>query len=293
MHWDNLRYVLEVANAKTLTKACERLGVSRSTIERHIRDLEADAGAVIFTRHKHRYELTETGLALYSDLQALEEKFRKLDHKLKSGKQNVSGGIAIAFEDPVLTVPFMRLLAVFGERFPAIELKIMSNVIFEQAAQMNADLFISGHEDELELNNSVHLFDFDWALYDASYLAGEKAEERSWIKWSKQKPFAAQRSWLEDTIPCSSKIVQVDSIEMSFLSALSGLGRTLLPAFIGDNDRALRRVDDLVEELDTKVHMAMLNGPDKGEAIPLFLEFAKTASMRSSKLLASSVKRDT
>jgi len=291
MLWDDLRYVLELATSQSLPQASSRLGVSRSTIRRRLRDLEAEAGVTIFTREKHRYRLTEAGGALIDDLHAVDARIKKLEQKLRFGRQNARGRLRIGFSNPILTVPLLRALAVFRERCPDISLQIHAHAVPGCARPSDSDLLVD-HRDAgtCELQRE-YLFDFAWALYDTPHQAGEDAGNRSWIRWS-ETHFPVQRTWLDDRIPQVSNTNDVDSIEACFLSALSGLGRTLLPCFIGDNDRALQKVDQAISGLDTQVHLKILTDPEVSEAVPVFLDFIRMASFQSSKLLGNSVRRD-
>ena len=293
MLWDDLRYVLELAVSGSLPKASERLGVSRSTITRRLRDLEAESGTTIFTRNRHRYVPTEAGAALIDDLQALDAKVKRMERKLLFGKKDSRGKLKIAFSDPVLTIPFMRMLAVFCERFPNIDLEVVTELAADRPGSTGVDLVIKYLESGPQSKAYEHLFDFAWALYDTPQLANDASHKRTWVTWSKTKYFVSQKKWLDSKIPTESKVIQVDSIELCFLSALSGLGRTLLPCYIGDNDRSLKRVESPVGTLDTQIHIETLNDPETNGMIELFLEFTRMASFRSSKLLESSLKRDT
>ena len=291
MLWDDLRYVLELATSQSLPQASNRLGVSRSTIRRRLRDLEAEAGVTIFTREKHRYRLTEAGIALIDDLHAVDARIKKLEQKLRFGRQDARGRLRIGFSNPILTVPLLRALAVFRERCPNISLQIHADAVPVCARPSDSDLLVDHREAETCGHKCEYLFDFAWAVYDTPHQAGEDAGTRSWIRWS-ETHFPVQRTWLDDRIPQVSNTIDVDSIEACFLSALSGLGRTLLPCFIGDNDRALQKVDQSISGLNTQVHLKILTDPEASEVVPVFLDFIRMASFRSSKLLGNSVRRD-
>lgn len=291
MLWEDLRYVLELATSRSLPEASERLGVSRSTITRRLRDLQNEAGVTIFTRDRHRYRLTEAGLALIDDLHAVNAKIRRLEHKLQSGRRGSQGRLRIGFSNPVLTVPLMRLLAVFRERCPNVALRIHADALSLRADSEVLDLLVEHRAAGSCQRKSEQLFDFSWALYDTPHRASEDAEERSWIRWS-QEHFPVQRAWLDEQIPQCSNTIDVDSLEACFLSALSGLGRTLLPCFVGDNDRALRRVGGVVSGLDTSVHLKLLIDPETSEAVRTFLEFINMASFRRGRLLEACIRRD-
>jgi len=162
MLWEDLRYVLELATSRSLPEASERLGVSRSTITRRLRDLQNEAGVTIFTRDRHRYRLTEAGLALIDDLHAVNAKIRRLEHKLQSGRKGSRGRLRIGFSNPVLTVPLMRLLTVFRERCPNVALRIHADASSLRADPEVLDLLVEHRAAGSCERKSEQLFDFSW-----------------------------------------------------------------------------------------------------------------------------------
>jgi DNA-binding transcriptional LysR family regulator len=50
MNWDDLRFFLAAARAKTLTGAARRLGVNQTTVARRLEALEGELGVKLFDR---------------------------------------------------------------------------------------------------------------------------------------------------------------------------------------------------------------------------------------------------
>ena len=59
--WDDVRVLLAIAEAGSLSEAARRLGVSQPTIGRRLKALEQAAGGALFDRLPNHVALTELG----------------------------------------------------------------------------------------------------------------------------------------------------------------------------------------------------------------------------------------
>jgi len=64
MDWNDLKFFLALAQAKSLSAAAAQLGVSPSTVSRRIEALELALHAQLFRPHRAGYDLTQAGLGL-------------------------------------------------------------------------------------------------------------------------------------------------------------------------------------------------------------------------------------
>lgn len=64
-NWDDLKFVLALANSGSITKAAKALGYSSATVSRKIHSANKAYGQSIFQRHQDGWELTAEGLPLY------------------------------------------------------------------------------------------------------------------------------------------------------------------------------------------------------------------------------------
>ena len=71
MDLKSLRYFVEIARQKSFTAAAEKLFVTQPTLSRQIADLEDELGHKLFDRSTRRIELTEKGIYLFRQAQAI------------------------------------------------------------------------------------------------------------------------------------------------------------------------------------------------------------------------------
>jgi DNA-binding transcriptional LysR family regulator len=101
------------------TAAAQKLGVTQSAVTQHVRKLEKDIGAPLFSRGQHGLTLTRSG----ADLFALAERFAALDQMIGekiAGYQTIQKGhLSIIANAPQ---PALRLMSKFASRNPNIDL---------------------------------------------------------------------------------------------------------------------------------------------------------------------------
>ena len=71
--WNLIRSFVAVAEAGSLSAAARHLPASQPTLGRHIAELEAALGVVLFRRGRKGYELSESGAALYERARPMAE----------------------------------------------------------------------------------------------------------------------------------------------------------------------------------------------------------------------------
>lgn len=151
----HLRYFLAVAEAKSFSRAADRLGISQPSVSQQMRDLETSLRVPLFQRRGKRILLTPRGLIFQEHAHAI---LRQLDNcleDLNSGPGQLRGALHLGVI-PVLNVPLIPdLLGLFTADHPAISVTVeeISSTEIETALEegrMEIGLgFITGHSPRL------------------------------------------------------------------------------------------------------------------------------------------------
>lgn len=112
MTFRQLEYFLEVARTLNFSKAAENLFVSQSTLSKAIAMLEAELGAVLFVRDRHKVSLTPAGAVLATNLPRLQEDLARTIDLVQEVKEGMRGRLAIG--------------APFGLPFPDVVVSALS-----------------------------------------------------------------------------------------------------------------------------------------------------------------------
>src|SRR3954451_16018064 len=89
LDWDDVRYFLRAAQAKTLAGAARRLGVEHTTIGRRLSALERALGTALVTRGPDGLRLTAFGEQLVPLLEHMDRCARSLPELVSAHKARV------------------------------------------------------------------------------------------------------------------------------------------------------------------------------------------------------------
>ena len=90
-NWDDLRYYLAVARSGTVSAAARELGVSHTTVLRHIDQLEAEAGVKLFKRLQRGYQLSEAGEKLLQEVSHVEADIQSMMARVQGQDDHLAG----------------------------------------------------------------------------------------------------------------------------------------------------------------------------------------------------------
>src|SRR5436305_3351502 len=93
--WDDLKYLLAFAREGSMQGAAKALGVSQSTVQRHIADLEEHLGRRLVERHVHGYRLTGLGEALRLSTEGVEAAIATFGRHLAAYDKDLAGTIRV------------------------------------------------------------------------------------------------------------------------------------------------------------------------------------------------------
>jgi DNA-binding transcriptional LysR family regulator len=126
VNWDDLKVVLAVSRAGSLTRAAELLGVDQSTCGRRLAALEAALGAVLFVRSNAGLSATEAGEAAISRALEVELRMDRLAERLSAGPDGPAGLVRIVGGGWALAILAERALPGFTTTHPRLDLRLVA-----------------------------------------------------------------------------------------------------------------------------------------------------------------------
>jgi DNA-binding transcriptional LysR family regulator len=158
-----LRILKAVATEKNFTKAAELLYLSQPSLSKQIKTLEKNLDVLLINRENNKISLTENGKVFlqYSEriLALCEESCRALID-LKNGER---GNLTVGASQTIGTYLMPRVLALFAQTYPQIDLKVQVNstrVIAKNVINREIDIAVVGGEIPNELNKNLKLEHF-------------------------------------------------------------------------------------------------------------------------------------
>ena len=177
-----LRILKAVATEKNFTKAAQLLHLSQPSLSKQIKKLEKNLDILLINREKNKISLTENGKVFlqYSEriLALCEESCRALID-LKNGDR---GNLTVGASQTIGTYLMPRVLALFAQNYPQIDLKVQVNstrLIANNVLKREIDIAVVGGEIPNELKKNLTIKDF--------------VEDELSLIISKSHPFAKKR----------------------------------------------------------------------------------------------------
>jgi DNA-binding transcriptional LysR family regulator len=158
-----LRILKAVATENNFTKAAEVLYLSQPSLSKQIKTLEKNLDILLINRENNKISLTENGKVFlqYSEriLALCEESCRALID-LKNGDR---GNLTVGASQTIGTYLMPRVLALFAQNYPQIELKVQVNstrLIANNVLNREIDIAVVGGEIPNELKKNLTIKHF-------------------------------------------------------------------------------------------------------------------------------------
>ncbi|GGF77214.1 transcriptional regulator [Azorhizobium oxalatiphilum] len=170
--WSDLRFLLAVARAGSLTGAARQLGVEHSTVSRRIGALETQLGAKLFDRRSSGIVLTAQGERLMTAAESMEALALTAQSEIAGANLGVSGTVRIGAPDGFGTFFLAPRLGAFSRQHPALEIQLLAMPRLVSLSKREADIAISLSRPKEGRLHARKLTDYRLGLYASrGYLA--------------------------------------------------------------------------------------------------------------------------
>lgn len=241
-NWDDLRFVLAVAETGSVAAAGRSLGVNHATVLRRIAGFETKRGMKIFDKTPNGYRVSPDRRALIEALRAAAVAMGQVDRLIDAEAPDFSSGIRITSTDTFCQFIIAPIIPTIEEKL-GIPISALSSNSHLDFSRLQADIAVRPSaqlSDELSGEIGAH---FRFGLYAASgdalpLLGLQGAIARS-----------SAGDWIREKQDGKQSRVTADSFAVLAQLAAAGQGRAILPVFLGDSTPGLHCIDAL-DELD-------------------------------------------
>ncbi len=155
-----LRYFLEVARERSVTRAAERLHISQPTLSKQLKDLEGELGRRLFVRGSHDVRLTDEGMLLRKRAEDILNMADKTLEEFKSLGDFTGGDIWVGCAESDGIKHLARCYMALLERCPGLRLHLQSGNSADVTEGLDRgllDFAIIVHEADLSKYNYLEL----------------------------------------------------------------------------------------------------------------------------------------
>jgi DNA-binding transcriptional LysR family regulator len=248
--WNDLRLVLAIHRAGSLTAAATALGVDHSTTFRRLKSVEERLGVRLFERLPGgAYEATEAGVRMATGAERMEDEALALARDLTGRDHRLHGRLRVTSSETLAYSRLAPLLAAFRQAHPGIvvELAIDNRVL--DLSRREADIALRPVRPTEGDLWGRQLARVAWGLYAApGYLEarGRLASVRglgrhALIGWEESASGIAAADWLARSAPAEAVVYRSNSLVNQLVAAKAGIGLALLPCYLGDGEAGVAR----------------------------------------------------
>ena len=247
--WDDFRLINAVAEARTLPAAALLLGVDHSTVFRRLRQIEAGLATPIFERHRSGYALTAAGEEIAALAARVDEDITAVLRRVAGQSPSPAGEVRVATSDALLFGLLMPLFAEFRSVCPDIRLDLVAGNLALNLSRRDADVAIRATSSPPETLVGRNVGRLAWAAYAPSGLASPNlstpepfAGSDPWVGFGDALSSLAAAAHLRANVAESRIACRLDGVNGLAAAAEAGIGRAILPCFLGDTRPKLARL---------------------------------------------------
>jgi DNA-binding transcriptional LysR family regulator len=236
INWDDLRYVLAVTAAGSVSGAARALQVNHATVLRRIASFETAHNIEIFDKSARGYAILDDRLKVIEAVREVETAIKAVHQVIEGTQAPLRGIVRVTSTDTfcniVLPPMLARLQALVGE----LRVELLSTNAHLDMSRLHADITVRPARtlpDELEGEVAASLA-FD--VY-----AVPECDSDSWLGLSGTLSRSVVADWFADRVHDRSVRGAADSFLTLRELAISGLGQAILPCVLGDGDARLER----------------------------------------------------
>lgn len=141
-NWSHAQAFLATAEAGSFSRAAELLGTSQPTISRNIASLENDLGILLFDRIGKSLSLNDTGRALVSHVQIMQESADSISISASGNKQSIAGSISITASDIFCVHILPPILEKLRQTYPDLQVRLIACNTVQDLKRREADIAI-------------------------------------------------------------------------------------------------------------------------------------------------------
>jgi DNA-binding transcriptional LysR family regulator len=274
LDWNDLRYLLAVADGGSLSAAAKALHVNHSTVLRRIGAFEAQLGLRLFERSPTGYALTAGGEELARVARQIADAVDGVERRVMGQDVRLSGSVRVTTTDTLALSVLPPLLTKFRSQHDQVQIELATGNSQADLSRRDADVALRPTAQPPELLLGRRVARVAYAMYAApSYLAQHSARQalskHIWVAPDDSMASTQVGVYMARTLQDAAISFRANSLATLARAAAAGLGVAILPCYLGDSSVGLQR----------------LRGPLPDTAIDLWLlthrDLRKTARVRA------------
>jgi len=251
MKLDNLKLFVKTLQAGSVTQAAKELGMPKSSLSRHLTELETEFNIRLLDRRPRNLAATEAGQLLYNQAAPLMEGLEDVSHFMEDWREEPRGALKILLPQEFFNQQIGQLAIEFMTQYKEICLTINHYSGELPGNSRDYDLVFAVHDRPLPASDMIarELMSLPQGIYcsphcatqitinDLSDLSNYKVIlENNESHWQFHQPNGKRGEAI--SIAVSGRL-NMNSAEMRLIGGMRGMGMIKLPQYIADQQLRL------------------------------------------------------
>jgi DNA-binding transcriptional LysR family regulator len=290
LDWNDLRFLLAVADEGSLSAAARALNVNHSTVLRRIGRFEAQLAVRLFERLPTGYVLTAAGEALANSARQISDTVAGVERRIVGQDLRLSGNVRVATTDTLALNLLPAMLARFRRRHSEVQIELATGNTQADLTRRDADVALRPTLRPPDNLIGRRVCGVAYAIYAApSYLKEHAARsalpKHVWLAPDDGMANTVIGRYMARTLPAVTTSFRANSLASLSCAAAAGLGICVLPCYVGDSSRGLERVRAPLPEVATDLWLLTHEDLRKTARVRAVIDFLSEAFTAEKDLL--------
>lgn len=236
-NWDDLRFVLAVADIGTVSGAARRLGVNHATVLRRVAGFEDRYGAEIFERTAKGYVVRADRARMIEAARDVGSAVDTVAQLLRGAQAPIRGSVRVSSTDTFCQFVLPEVLRDLHKAVSGLNVALISTNAYSDFARSDADIAVRPSlrlSDDMVGDVAAHL---GFGVY------GRDEANPDWLGFAGPLLRSAPALWMAEHVSAGQIVAAADSFVVLAQLAHQGLGRAVLPCCVGGAAPDLLRLD--------------------------------------------------
>ena len=249
-NWDDLRYVLAVAETGSVLQAAKHLGVNHATVLRRVASFEERYETTLFERTSQGYQLLADRAHIIRAAHTAEVAMQEVHRLANGGRLTLHGTVRVSSTDTLCSAILPRFVTALQAEEQNLAITLLSS---------NTHLDFSREQGSIAVRPSTQLpedmvgevaSELEFAAYATD------AEQVNWLGLSGPLTRSVAGKWMDENVHADQLTIAADSFLTLQTMAALGHGIAILPCYLGDFDARLVRLTEVMPVLSVPIWVA-------------------------------------
>lgn len=252
LNWDDLRFVLAVADTGSVNAAAKVLGVNHATVLRRIASFEETCGGPVFERDRSGYRLRPNRAPVIEAARLAAQHVSTAEALMQGSHNRVGKTLRITSTDTFCQTVLAAIYPALARRIAPDRVIYLSSNAHLDMARLHADIAL---RPALLLPDDL----VGRKLTDMRFCVYANAEGRApqgWLGLSGALERSGPAQWMQREVDMADIVGSADSFCLLTQMAARSTAQVILPALLGDANPDLVRRDGVMPDMFVPVWIA-------------------------------------